>query len=611
MLWAPRTSAPRAPRSKSPPNNGWCQPLASDPASLERLCATLELWRPHRSQAQRVSRLQHQLLIGLNCQAQRRLQVGDHVTSTRLLRVAEGLIAAAASESQSPQPSDELKVATFELCARSHYAASRRIPSEGAGRAAAARLRQAVQYDARVLALSRQDADRLARAHARLAIAFSGMHGQNERSVQHLNSLVLLSSTGSVQHETISTIIADLRAKASETTSKLVAAADVLSFAAQAAAAGHQRHRVRAGSRVESDATATATTGVCANTECASPGERVSSHLHAVGKAQSPNSQPAPKNTAIAGVAGVTTTACVAPANKLCERNRDCGWDSRPVIHTRIGHTPPPLPKPMYTSAAERRAAKIGWRVGDSVLALHQSGKWIEATIDAKRHQPGGGWYVLSQEGSFQTAEIRLRESKLKRNCRSISTSTERYTQQIEDGRQFLGFVEEIVALNAAFQPERALLVSEQQAAYVDAVARLDDEDMTARHNAANASRRLRLEATAAAQDLISRLLTLTVDGVAERRRLEQEKFEELDIDQSGQLTKQQMKQELLRRGIGCAQSSGRASWLNQECTFLLQFCSFVPITLINLRLFQNARRYVYRHRGIQSAVTCRKRWQN
>ena len=487
--------------------------------------------------------------------------MGDHVTSTRLLRVAEGLIAAAASESQSPQPSDELKVATFELCARSHYAASCRIPNEGADQAAAARLRQAVQYDARVLALSCQDADRLARTHSRLAIAFSGMHGQNERSVQHLNSLVLLSSTGSVQHETIATIIADLRTKASEKTSRLVAAADVLAFAAQAAAARCQRHGVRAGGRVELNAAATVATEVSTNTECASDrtdtDKRISSHSHVVAKAQSPNSQPASKNAAIAGEAGVaTTTACVAPGNKLlCERNRDCSWDSRPVIHTRIGHTPPPLPKPMYTSAAERRAGKIGWRVGDSVLALHRSGKWIEATIDAKRHKPGGGWYVLSQEGRFQTADIRLRESKLKGNCRSISTSIERYTQQIEDGRQFLGFVEEIVAINAAFQPERALLVSERQAAYVDAVTRLDDEDMTARHNAASASYRLRVDATAAAQDLISRLLTLTVDSVAQRRRFEQEKFEELDTDQTGQLTKQQMKQELLQRGIGYAQS--------------------------------------------------------
>ena len=149
------------------------------------------------------------------------------MTSTRLLRVAEGVIAAARSNRQSPQPSDELKAATFELLARSHFAASRRIPNEGAGRAAAARLRHAVQYDTRVLALAHQATDRRARAHARLAVAFSGMHGQREHSIQHLNALVLLSSGGSVQHETISKIESDLRAEASENC-RFVAAADVL-----------------------------------------------------------------------------------------------------------------------------------------------------------------------------------------------------------------------------------------------------------------------------------------------------------------------------------------------------------------------------------------------
>eukprot|EP01043_Picozoa_sp_COSAG02_P087282 COSAG02_NODE_24583_length_683_cov_1.359589_2_plen_141_part_01 len=120
MLWALGTSGSEpsersAVQSRSPHSTGWCQPVASDPVSLEKLCTTLELWRPHQSQAQRVSRLQHQILVGLNGQAQRRLEMGDHRTSTRLLRVAEGVIAAAGSNSQSPQPSDELKATTFEL----------------------------------------------------------------------------------------------------------------------------------------------------------------------------------------------------------------------------------------------------------------------------------------------------------------------------------------------------------------------------------------------------------------------------------------------------------------------------------------------------------------
>ena len=84
-------------------------------------------------------------------------------------------------------------------------------------------------------------------------------------------------------------------------------------------------------------------------------------------------------------------------------------------------------------------------------------------------------------------------------------------------------------------------------------MARLDNEDKTAKQNAANASRRLRADATAAARDAISRMLTLTLAAVEERRLLEQETFHELDRDQSGQLTKQEIKQELLRRGIGCA----------------------------------------------------------
>ena len=61
------------------------------------------------------------------------------------------------------------------------------------------------------------------------------------------------------------------------------------------------------------------------------------------------------------------------------------------------------------------------------------------------------------------------------------------------------------------------------------------------------------MDATAAAEELISRILTSTFDTVEERRRVEQEKFVELDKDQSGELTKQEMKQELLRRGIGYA----------------------------------------------------------
>lgn len=524
-----------APRPASP-LSGWSQPVTSDAATIESLCATLELWRPHRCQWQRVKRLQHQLLTGLNSQAQRRLQVGDYMASTRLLRVAEGLIAAASSESQSPQPCDELKAAAFELCAQCNCAASQRIPNEGADRAAMARLKRAVQYDMRVMVLSHHDVDRLARTHARLATSFARMHGQKESSIQHINALAQLFTSGSVRHDTMSTIEADLRAEASRLKSSNVATtADFLSFAAQVAAARPRRQR--AATNVNTRLNSTTTTTVATDA-----GALRSVQSRAVAKSRSTNSRPAK-----------TTVPAHAHGNTISEKNHMPSWDSRLVIHTRIGEAPPLLPKPMYTLAAEKKAAKIGWRVGDKVLARHRSGEWVQATINAKRHKPGGGWYVLSQEGRFITFEICLRRSKGRKNDNDANNAwTERYRHHIQDGRQFLGDVEDFIALNAAFQPTRILLPSEQQAAMHTAMAQLDDEHATAKLNAANASRRLRSDATAAAVDCVSRILTSTFDAVEERRSVEQEKFVELDQDQSGELTKQEMKRELLRRGIGC-----------------------------------------------------------
>ena len=573
MLWASTScdTVLAGPRLPSPAIGGWHQPVAADPGSLQELLEALQLWRPHRSQLSRVARLQHQILVGIHCQAQRRLEAGDHASALPILRVAEDLIAAAAAAGpESPQLGTELRVATYDLCARCHLAAAHgTIPNEGADRAAAARLRRAVQYDLQVVALSHR-ADLLAHAHARLAVAFSELHGQAECSVQHLEALVLLASNGSLQPETVSEVETVLRsvagkgkAKGRGKSSKLVALS--MQFTAQAAAAA-----------ASAPAAAAPAAAAVAAARVVAPAEAAATPMHIemkTGRGLDGAVNVASQRTTKADVPQVS-----APrrARTRCGGNQHTSsWDARPG-HTRIGQEPPPIPRPLYTSSAERNAAAFGWKVGDDILALHlQSGEWVEATLDAKRHKPGGGWYVLWQGRRIRATEIRPRERKLSllgRGNRQLEkrplvhdesriasagfrtgTSKEQwwYRKQIEDGRQFLDDVEELVAFNAALQPERMLLPEQQQAAYVEAMARLDEEDETAAQMAADAKRRLRMQATAAAKDTISSLLASTFDALEERRRIEEEKFIELDHDSSGQLTKQEMKNELLRRGVG------------------------------------------------------------
>jgi len=125
------------------------------------------------------------------------------------------------------------------------------------------------------------------------------------------------------------------------------------------------------------------------------------------------------------------------------------------------------------------------------------------------------------------------------------------YRDQIEYGRQFLQDMEELFAFNTALKPERILRPDEQEAACLEAVGRLDEEDATKAQMAADAKDRIRYQATTIANSLIDLLITATLDAVEEQRMLQDEKFLELDVDASGVLTRHEMKAELLKRGIG------------------------------------------------------------
>jgi len=105
----------------------------------------LELSRPHACLADRVARIERQLLLGLNAAAARHLARGGHARALPVLRTAEALIAAAGGRLDAA-----LVRSTWELCGAAHRAGSRSITNVGSHLSARARRRRAAQYDARV-----------------------------------------------------------------------------------------------------------------------------------------------------------------------------------------------------------------------------------------------------------------------------------------------------------------------------------------------------------------------------------------------------------------------------------------------------------------------------
>ena len=489
---------------------GWAQPATSAGDILPQL-ELLNLWRESPSSAERAARLQQQILRAVNAKARSLLEGGEYASAQPLLRSAENLIAADASGTPPRLPSAMVSE-TYALCSWALCSSARRIPNEGAQRAAAARLKRAVQYDARVVALDGRrrggagSAERLARAHGRLACAHSEL-GQSASA--DLQDLVRVASGGQVGCETIQTIGASLRACAvaegKPNAPQLIAAA--AAAAAAAAEAG--------------------TTGVAAARAATEKAPR------SAGKQRRPSPKADPR------VAEGTPAATVAAASRSGRSSAPVpGWNARQTVHTRIGFAPPPVPRPMYTSAAERSAAEFGWQVGDIVQARQrESGQWVDAKIDAKRRKPGGGWYVVSLSGSvpwrMRTDEIRQREkqhgsgdSVVHGNSRGVGSSKEQahYRGQLEYGRQFLQDMEELFAFNTALKPERILRPDQQEAAYREAMGRLDEEDAAKAKIAADAKKRLRYQATIVADGLIDVLITTTLDAVEERRRTEDQK---------------------------------------------------------------------------------------